>query len=168
MAHKTQLEGTVRQLTGGKVLVDGTAYAVKSGKTLVDGTVQTIGFSSEVYTLTTDYGSTTPPSKGSGSITYNGETYTVDTNGIGPYQIEVAQGDSVTISLTGRDRYYELAGSKPIKVTLNGTVVASEKTGIDETTLEYTYTPQANATIKFVFGYANGYYYSQATITEAG
>lgn len=168
MAHKTQLEGTARQLTGGKVLVDGTAYAVRSGKTLVNGTAQTIGFSSEVYTLTTKFGFSTPPAEGSGSITYNGKTYTVDANGIGPYQIEVVQGDSVTISLKGRDRYDEWS-IPTIKVTLNGTVVASEKAGIYyETTLEYTYTPQADATIKFAFGYGGGYYYSQAEIVEAG
>ena len=44
MAHKTMVDGTSYEITGGKTLVDGTAYSIKSGKTLVDGTAYGIEF----------------------------------------------------------------------------------------------------------------------------
>lgn len=37
MAHKTLIEGTAYEISGGKVLVDGTVYNVTRGKALVDG-----------------------------------------------------------------------------------------------------------------------------------
>lgn len=44
MAHKTLVNGTAYEITGGKTLVDGTAYSIKNGKTLVGGTAYEVGF----------------------------------------------------------------------------------------------------------------------------
>lgn len=44
MAHKTLIDGTSYEVTGGRTLVDGTGYDVTGGRTLVDGTGYDVGF----------------------------------------------------------------------------------------------------------------------------
>lgn len=44
MAHKTLINGTSYNTSGGKTLINGTAYNLKNGKTLVGGTVYGIEF----------------------------------------------------------------------------------------------------------------------------
>jgi hypothetical protein len=44
MAHKTLINGTAYEISGGKTLISGTSYAVKNGKVLVDGTEYDISF----------------------------------------------------------------------------------------------------------------------------
>lgn len=44
MAHKTIVNGTTYDVTGGKCLVNGTAYSVKKGRTLIGGTGYDITF----------------------------------------------------------------------------------------------------------------------------
>lgn len=44
--HKTLVNGTVYEVTGGKCLVNGTVYDIKKGRTLVDGTGYDITFAS--------------------------------------------------------------------------------------------------------------------------
>ena len=46
MAHKTLIDGTAYEISGGKTLIDGTAFSIKGGKTLVDGTAYEVGFGS--------------------------------------------------------------------------------------------------------------------------
>lgn len=46
MAHKTLIDGTEYDVSGGKCLVDSTAYDIAGGKTLVGGTVYDIEFGS--------------------------------------------------------------------------------------------------------------------------
>ena len=48
MAHKTLIDGTAYEISGGKALVDGTAYSIKNGKTLVGGTAYEVDFQSFV------------------------------------------------------------------------------------------------------------------------
>ena len=43
MAHKTLVNGTSYEISGGKTLVNGTAYSISGGKTLVGGTTYKIG-----------------------------------------------------------------------------------------------------------------------------
>lgn len=38
MAHKTLIDGTAFDISGGKTLIGGTGYGIKSGKTMIDGT----------------------------------------------------------------------------------------------------------------------------------
>ena len=44
MAHKTLIDGTAYEISGGRTLVDGTTYSIDKGKTLVDGTAHEISF----------------------------------------------------------------------------------------------------------------------------
>ena len=44
MAHKTKVNGTNYEISGGKTLVNGTAYSIDKGKTLVGGTAYEVGF----------------------------------------------------------------------------------------------------------------------------
>lgn len=44
MAHKTLINGTSYDITGGRCLVGGTAYDIKKGRTLVGGTGYDISF----------------------------------------------------------------------------------------------------------------------------
>lgn len=46
MAHKTLINGTAYEVTGGKCLVNGTGYSIQKGRTLVNGTGYDIGFQS--------------------------------------------------------------------------------------------------------------------------
>ena len=47
MAHRTKIEGTVYNITGGRVLVEGTVYNITGGRVLVEGTVYNINIESE-------------------------------------------------------------------------------------------------------------------------
>ena len=51
MAHKTLVNGTAYEISGGKALVGGTAYEIGKGKTLVGGTAYEIGFGVKVGDL---------------------------------------------------------------------------------------------------------------------
>ena len=44
MAHKTLVDSTEYEVTGGLTLVEGTSYSIKNGKVLVDGTEYDISF----------------------------------------------------------------------------------------------------------------------------
>lgn len=56
MAHKTLINGTAYEVTGGKCLVNGTGYSIQKGRTLVSGTGYDIGFESEVELGSLDVG----------------------------------------------------------------------------------------------------------------
>lgn len=51
MAHKTLVNGTSYEISGGKTLVNGTAYSISGGKTLVGGTAYKIGFGTPIGDL---------------------------------------------------------------------------------------------------------------------
>ena len=99
---------------GGRTLVNGTAYAIEFVKKLK-------------LTIT----NTISTSKQSGSVIYQGNTYTSGT-------LEVEQGETVTIALknsTGNDWCF---------VGVNGKTVAS-----DTSHVEYIYAVTKNASVKF-------------------
>lgn len=52
--HKTLVNGTVYEITGGKVRVNGTVYEIAKGKTLVNGTAYEIAFGGGLITFTVD------------------------------------------------------------------------------------------------------------------
>ena len=102
MAHKSLIDGTAYEISGGKTLVDGTAYSIKNGKTLVDGASYEVIFTVggpvilEVEKITSDtYASATtytgeqfilldiyPKTNGTVKVTYGGLTKTItDTSG---------------------------------------------------------------------------------------
>lgn len=44
MAHKTKINGTTYEVTGGRCLVNGTGYSIKKGTTLINGTKANVFF----------------------------------------------------------------------------------------------------------------------------
>ena len=51
MVHKTLVNGTLYDVTGGKCLIGGTGYSIKKGKTLVGGTGYDIAFGSKTWLI---------------------------------------------------------------------------------------------------------------------
>lgn len=51
MAHKTLINGTSYEISGGKTLVNDTAYSIDKGKTLVGGTAYEVGFGTPISKL---------------------------------------------------------------------------------------------------------------------
>ena len=103
MAHKTLIDGTAYEISGGKTLVNGTVYSIKNGKTLVDGTAYDVIFvvgggkvvlevekiTSDTYANETTYTAEEfilldiyPKTGGTVTVTYGGLTKTItDTSG---------------------------------------------------------------------------------------
>lgn len=54
MAHKTMINGTAYDVTGGKTMVGSTVYSIKSGKTLIDGTEYDISFGPPIINISID------------------------------------------------------------------------------------------------------------------
>lgn len=54
MSHKTRVNGTLYDVTGGKCLIGGTGYDIKKGKTLVGGTGYDIAFGSKTWVINKD------------------------------------------------------------------------------------------------------------------
>ena len=53
MGQKVEVDGTGRDLKGGKALIGGTAYAIKKGRTLKDGTGYDVKLAPTLYRVTT-------------------------------------------------------------------------------------------------------------------
>lgn len=51
MAHKTLIDGTAYEITGGRTLVNGTGYTITGGRTLVNGTGYSISFGKPIGSL---------------------------------------------------------------------------------------------------------------------
>ena len=51
MAHKTLINGTAYNITGGKSLVSGTAYNISGGKTMVGGTTYGVSIGGDEYEI---------------------------------------------------------------------------------------------------------------------
>ena len=51
MAHKTLVNGTAYEISGGRTLVDGTGYGITGGRTLVNGTGYGISFGTPISSL---------------------------------------------------------------------------------------------------------------------
>lgn len=51
MAHKTLINGTAYEVTGGRTLIDGTGYSIAGGRTLVNGTGYDISFGTPISSL---------------------------------------------------------------------------------------------------------------------
>lgn len=49
MAHKTLIDGTAYEISGGKTLISGTVYDITGGKTLIEGTTYEIGFTPRLW-----------------------------------------------------------------------------------------------------------------------
>lgn len=86
MAHKTLVNGTAHEISGGKTMVAGTAYTVKSGRTLVGGTGYNLSFLPPVGTTLED-------------LTWE-QISTISAAGLGSVYFSVGDTKSVYISGT--------------------------------------------------------------------
>ena len=97
MAHKTLIDGTAYEVSGGKTLIGGTAYNIKAGRTLVDGTGYDITLTPpppplQIYTI------------GDTSL-QNGAIIDSESEYYGIYSDEILLGGSKT-SRSGRFGFY--------------------------------------------------------------
>lgn len=110
MAHRTMIDGTSYEVTGGKTLIDGTAYSIKSGKTLVGGTAYEVGFGPAMCRLVFPNGLRS--SSYSQNTGVNFEYFDWDTT-----EYEVPAGTVITV-------YFDVYKDSDIStLTINGTVV---------------------------------------------
>lgn len=109
MAHKTLINGTAYEISGGKTLVGGTAYGIKNGKTLVGGTAYEVGFDDGMRTVTVNQVNTACAELG--NIPGQGSSASS-----GTYEVPVG---------TELDCWVMCDGSGNAKVVLNGVEVYS-------------------------------------------
>ena len=162
MAQKVLINGSAYELAAGKVVKDGTAYSVKKGRTLIDGAGYDIAIAEGPIMITVVGGDTKTGARARAYVIYNGQKYTDTT-------FEVQPGETVQVYL----RAYlstTTANKRKQQVTLNGVVVASFGSGMDNSTVIYDYTPTKSATITITM-YSNRPggmpLYSTAAIVES-
>ena len=157
MAHKTLIDGTAYEISGGRTLVDGTTYSIDKGKTLVDGTAYEVGFEPAImYSITTASSGSASGSLDRAYIYFfhpeTGDTVYINSacNGFVGELNSGTTFDALNSSFelpagTVITCYVNTKGSlMSTTITVNGTVVASVKGG--GTT--YDYTVVSNAEIK--------------------
>ncbi len=125
MAHKTLINGTAYEISGGRTLVNGTAYSIDKGKTLVGGTVYEVGFGPAMctITITRDYDGANSASVSTGEypniITYaDGGAYrNGDNRGTwaSPATIELPVGTRILIESEYEEAY--------VRFIVNGVIV---------------------------------------------
>ncbi len=135
MAHKTLINGTAYEVSGGKTLVNGTAYEVKNGKTLVNGTSYDISF----IPMVTISASMSNYEK----CVINGTTYNSSTLGMGgSVELELPIGTIITCEIKGT-----AMNTKTSTITVDGVVVVEiPKNTVD--TKSYNYIVNGDTTIK--------------------
>lgn len=149
MAHKTLIDGTAYEVSGGKTLIDGTAYSIDKGKARVDGTAYEVGFV-KMATVTITGQTGIMPGQKIVYVEIDGVTYTEAT------EISVPIGTVITCH-GGYLSAVDKGG-----VVLNGTIVATTET------YEYTVTGAVKIELAPAI-YTQGvtqYYYGTVYITE--
>lgn len=165
MAHKTLIDGTAYEISGGKTLVNGTAYSIKNGKTLVDGTIFEVGFGASMAEVTIRFSVSSNAKGKSAAITITSEvpfapipsvpdfkvtTYSFDANGVEPITLNLPVGAVIACSVD----YYQ---SSDAGVYLNGSKVANKN---------YIYTITRNASISLQAKVYNSNSYGIIKIVE--
>lgn len=137
MAGRTLIDGVYKTIKGGNALVDGVSKKIKCGKVLVEGVVRkiTLAYVLEIISSETDIPMGLAfVQREDGSANYAGAT------------IVANAGETVTVVV---GTYTTGAGwSDKMYVKLNGTIVAQG--GKFSKGLTYQYTPNSDATIKFI------------------
>ena len=140
MAHKTLIDGTAYEISGGKTLIDGAVYEIKNGKTLIDGAVYEVGFNRMIQITITGYGGLGIGYGGSAYATIDGQNYynSITNSSI----VYVTPGTVITCTVAAQGT------SETSTISLNGTIVASVKGGLmTAKTISYSYTVNAPITI---------------------
>lgn len=162
MAHKTLINGTAYEISGGRTLVNGTGYSIDKGKTLVGGTAYEVGFVVDpVITIIFELASYTMSGSTEyrcGEVQIDGTTYGKNyaiSNGIDQCTLTVPIGTIITCVRRAMGTGY--VG----KIEVNGVTVSSGGYG----TYDYTVTTNATivltATVKNVTNYADSVYITE-------
>jgi hypothetical protein len=106
LAHKTLINGTAYEISGGRTLVNGTGYSIDKGKTLVGGTAYEVGFGHPVLVYGGRNGRPCPC-----TVTVDGNS----TNFTNAFAIETVSNAAVTVAST----------SAACKITVNGETVVN-------------------------------------------
>ena len=143
MAHKTLINGTAYEISGGRTLVNGTGYSIDKGKTLVGGTAYEVGFDDGMRKITvvryrafTGYGSVTIIG------TIYGQTFFDSTE-----EFILPVGTSIACYVRTYSVSAATENGLTAKVIVNGNVVAQNN---DNTTYNYIVTNDAIIDIKNV------------------
>ena len=152
MAHKTMVDGTAYDISGGKTMVGGTVYGIDKGKTMVDGTVREVGFGPNIIPVSITKGASIY-----NEGTYKSYAYIEFGNGktciVGEYEME--RGAQFTAAVKGKT---SSGGSSSIY--LNGEKVAG---GTQSSTMyTYSFVPDCNA-IEVTLVYSGSYTISITT-----
>lgn len=165
MAHKTLIDGTAYEISGGKTLVNGTAYSIKNGKTLVGGTAYEVGFGVPCEVTITGDSSYTAY-----GITNYAAYVKIDGVKYGsPAKITVNQGDTISFCVRSaiKNPGQIMGYNQPGNIYLNGTLVYSGSADGEGT---YNYTVQGNiaVNVEMYSGKVSSltYYYGNLYITE--
>jgi len=174
MAHKTLIDGTAYEISGGKTLIDGTAYSIDKGKTLVDGTAYEVSFAKPIPVITTSSVSYSSDYVGLAYIEFvdvAGKAWKVDSQGgvldvdastaagapIWANTFEVPAGTIITCYVESKNSYYKAY------VSVNGTKVVNK--GDDDMTYAYTVVGNANIEL-YTRGTSTSNAYGYIKITE--
>ena len=132
MAHKTMINGTAYDISGGADLIAGTKYQIGGGKTRIAGTGYDISFAPGLFTVEVTGG------KIDGTyyhmyLVYGGVKYAAES-------VEIPAGSTVTIKMESTVATYTC------KIYLNGSLI---KTG--SKTLTYNFPVTRNYRVAFMF-----------------
>lgn len=128
MAQKVMVNGTVREVDGGKAMRGGVAYKIDYGTALVSGTAFTVSLLQLTYTREEQY------SDGGGAIWLNDKPQAP-----GSYQVKI--GDEIHVRVTGVEN-----GQRPV-IKLNGETVES---GQQHESIRYIFRITGNCDIKII------------------
>lgn len=121
MAHKTLIDGTAYEITGGKTLVGGTAYGISGGKTLVGGTAYDISFGEVDPVFANNDWAAIIAACQSGSVP---ETWAVGDN-----KTMTIDGVNYQIDIIGKnhDTYSDNSGTAPLTFQMQKCLVDTKK-----------------------------------------
>lgn len=133
MAHRTLINGTGYDISGGREMIGGTGYAKKGGRTLIDGTVYEIGFAKKfTVTITGEFYATQYGAKGYVKIAGTSVP-------VGEYQVE--SGTEIEVRAG-----YDFSGRYNAAIYLNGNLISSGQNN------KYTFNATNDTKINFIAG----------------
>ena len=107
MAHKTLINGTAYEISGGRTIVNGTGYSIDKGKTLVGGTAYEVGFGVPATVTFVDHRDNQTYNASIAKVVINGVTY----DGSSKTTINVKVGDVIECYVNGsRSGYIQVNG----------------------------------------------------------
>lgn len=168
MAHKTLVNATAYEISGGRTLVNGTGYSIDKGKTLVGGTAYEVGFGVPCTVTILAYGISPV---GNANVTIDGQTYsakgvTVSLDQKNPTVItEVIVPSGTVMSCSA---LVPSGTTASWGVSVNGTTVASQSTYGTPAVYDYVVNGNVRVVLREVAVPVNNLYVANVEIIEDG